>query len=311
MRGAALPLLALLLVGCAPVQPVNIVGPEYPPIYVSIVTHNEQPKSPSGPAYCTDAKYFMRNRDATVDFARMLYTEGVEYNFQSDWDFVTAVLTFDEGTHSTGDKNVLRYLYENLSFEVDPHAHETRYSYADVAHLHEEAGVPVSYLAGGFIALPAFDSKLEYLWEPVEGKQFECEWQARAIWGGGTSGHVNEEDLWISGIWKPRDNEHFAEHSEDAPLPHIGGYMRGWDGLRDLLEHQRNGDLDPTLLYTQTIFARQGDLVKPAFVEDFRSELLSFTEETMEGRIQWIGLNEVLEVWEVEYDCRPNLFAYD
>jgi len=306
-----LAILALLLVGCAPVQPTENASPGYPPIYVSIVTHNEQPKNASAPAYSTDAKRFRSNRDATVEFARMLYTEGVKYNFQSDWDFVAAVLKYDEGTHSTGDKNVLRYLVENLSFEVDPHAHETRYSYADVAHLHEEAGVPVSYLAGGFIALPASESKLEYLWETVEGRQFDCQWQAKAIWGGGTAGHVNEEELWVSGIWKPEDNEHFTTHSEEAPLPHIGGYMRGWDGLRDLLGNQESGDLDPSLIYTQTVFAGQRDLLNPAFVAEFRSEVRSFAKATAEGRIRWVGLNEVLEIWDTDYNCRPNLFAYD
>lgn len=311
MRSTAFIFAALLLTGCAPTVPTGNTNSEYAPIYVSVVTHNEQPKGPSEPAYSTDHKYFMRNRDATVNFARMLYTEGVKYNFQSDWDFVEGVLKYDEGTHSTGDKNVLRYLVENLSFEVDPHAHETRYTYADVAHLHEEAGVPVSYLAGGLLAMPPEKSKLEYLWEPICGRQFDCQWQAQAIWGGGTSGHVNEEDLWISGIWRPQDNEHFTTHSDDAPVPHIGGYMRGWYGLRDLIEHQENGDLDPALIYTQTIFARQGDLVKPAFAEEFKDEIQSFSQETADGRIRWVGLNEVLEIWETEYDCRPNLFAYN
>ena len=311
MRSTAFIFAALLLTGCAPTVPTGNTNSEYAPIYVSVVTHNEQPKGPSEPAYSTDPKYFMRNRDATVDFARMLYTEGVKYNFQSDWDFVEGVLKYDEGTHSTGDKNVLRYLVENLSFEVDPHAHETRYTYADVAHLHEEAGVPVSYLAGGLLAMPPEKSKLEYLWEPICGRQFDCQWQAQAIYGGGTSGHVDEEDLWISGIWRPQDNEHFTTHYDDAPVPHIGGYMRGWDGLRDLTEHQENGDLDSALIYTQTIFARQGDLVKPAFAEEFKAEIQSFSQETADGRIRWVGLNEVLEIWETEYDCRPNLFAYN
>jgi hypothetical protein len=311
MRETAFVLLVLLLAGCAPIVPAGDAYPECAPIYVSIVTHNEQPTSPSAPAYSGDFEYFMRNRDATVNFARMLYTEGVKYNFQSDWDFVVGVLKYDDGTHSTGDKNVLRYLVENLAFEVDPHAHETRYSYADVAYLHQEAGVPASYLAGGLIAMPPENSRLEYLWEPICGSQFDCEWQARAIWGGGTANHTDEEDLWISGIWKPQDNAHFTTHSEDAPIPHIGGYMRGWDGLRDLLEHQRKGDLDPLSVYTQTVFARQSDLVKPAFVEEFRTQIHSFSDETADGRIRWVGLNEVLDIWETKYDCRPNLFAYN
>jgi len=310
MKAVAFILPLFLLFGCSQVTVSNTLNSDYPPIYVSIVTHNEQPRSQSDPSYSEDPKYFMHNRDATVEFARLLYSEGVKYNFQSDWDFVLGVLKFDQGSHSTGDKNVLRYLAENLGFEVDPHAHETRYSYADVAHLHEEAEVPVSQLAGGFIALPPEDSKLEYLWNPVRGRQFHCEWRAEAVWGGGTSNHLNEEQLWVSGIWKPMDNDHFLTHSEHAPLPHIGGYMRGWDGLRDLLDHQAAGNLDPSMLYTQTVFVPQRELARPEYVDQFRAELSAITDEIADGRVRWVGLSEVLRIWEEEYDCAPNQFSY-
>ena len=310
MKALVSMLLLCLVWGCAEAVPPVDLTAEYPPIHVSIVTHNEQPRNPASPAYSEDRKYFMHNRDATVEFARLLHSQGITYNFQSDWDFVLGVLKFDHGSHSTGDKNVLRYLVENLSFEVDPHAHETRYSYADVAHLHAEAGVPVSQLAGGFIALPSEDSKLEHLWKPVQGRQFHCEWRAEAIWGGGTANHLDEQQLWVSGIWKPMDNEHFLTHSEHAPLPHIGGYMRGWDGLRDLLDHQAAGDLDPSMLYTQTIFVPQRELARPEYLDQFRAELSSITSEIAEGRVRWVGLNEVLRIWEEEYDCVPNQFSY-
>ncbi len=311
MRHLGITLLLLLLaVACAPRAPATDTSPGVAPVYVSIVCHNEQPKNATAIAYSEDREYFLQNRNATVEFARMLHSEGVAFNFQSDWDFVLGVLKFDEGSHSTGDKNVLCYLVQNLDFEVDPHAHETRFTYADVAHLHEQAGVPVSHLAGGFIALPPEDSKLEHLCHGISGQQFECEWQAEVIWGAGTSGHQNEEDLWISGIWKPKDAGHFTEHDDSAPLPHIGGYMKGWDGLRDLLEHQRNGELDSAKLYTQTVFVRQGEMLKPAYVEEFLHELRSFSEETEQGLIRWVGLNEVVDIWKDKYGSEPNMFPY-
>jgi hypothetical protein len=280
------------------------------PIYVSIVCHNEEPRSASVVAYSENQSYFMRNRDATVEFARMLHREGVKFNFQSDWDFVTGVLHFDCGSHSTGNKNVLQYLVYNLGFEVDPHAHEKRYNYADVAHLHEGAGVPVSCLAGGLIASPPRDSKLEYLWRPLKGAQFDCTWQAEAIWGGATANHINEEPLWLSGVWKPQDNAHFATHDEDAPLPHIGGYKTDWDGLHNLMARQSRGELDSSKIHTQTIFVRQGDLLNRAHVTAFRDEILALRQATEAGLVRWVGLNEVLRVWEEEYDSQPNLLPY-
>jgi len=306
----ALLLFAIFLAGCAPTAPSGDISHDVAPIYVSIVCHNEEPSNATAVAYSEDREYFMLNRDATVEFARMLHSEGVTFNFQPDWDFALGVLNFDQGSHSTGNKNVLRYLVYNLAFEVDPHAHENQYNYADVAHLHEQAGAPVSHLAGGLLALPSENSKLEYLWSPLRGAQFDCAWKAEAVWGGGTADHVNEEALWISGIWKPQDNAHFTTHDEGAPLPHIGGYKDGWDGLRNLLQHQEEGGLDASRIYTQSIFVRQADLLDPAFVLAFKDEIRSFSEKTEAGLLRWVGLNEVLDIWETEYDCRPNLFRY-
>ena len=286
-------------------------SPSVAPVQVSIVCHNEEPKNATMPAYSEDPAYFLRNREATIEFARMLHDENVMFNFQSDWDFVTGVLEYDQGSHSTGDKNVLCYLVQNLGFEVDPHAHEKRYTYADVAFLHAEAGVPVSHLAGGFVAYPPKDSKLEYFRDELCGRQLDCTWSAEVLWGGSTSGHINEEDLWISGIWKPKDNVHFLQHDDAAPLPHVGGYQSKWEGLANLLEHQRNGDLDATKIYTQTVFVRQSDILRSEFRQEFQTKLQSLREQTAQGLIRWVGLKEVTNIWEVEYGSEPNMYAYN
>ncbi|MBN1856985.1 MAG: hypothetical protein JW846_08545 [Dehalococcoidia bacterium] len=313
LRILALTQLVLLLgtsTSCASSASSPTVSPSVAPIHVSIVCHNEEPRNAAAPAYAEDQAYFLRNREATIEFARMLHDQDVMFNFQSDWDFVKGELKYDRGSHSTGDKNVLRYLVQNLGFEVDPHAHEKRYTYADVAFLHGEAGVPVSHLAGGFVAYPPSDSKLEYFRQELCGQQHDCTWSAEALWGGSTSGHVNEEELWISGIWKPMDNTHFLEHDDDAPLPHIGGYRSNWDGLANLLEHQRNGDLEAARIYTQTIFVRQADMLRPQFLQEFKTEIQSLQNETSQGLIRWVGLNELLAIWEDEYAGNPNMYAY-
>ena len=147
MKALVIVVLLASLAGCSPALPDGGQGLTTAPIYVSIVCHNEQPKSAAAVAYSEDERYFMRNGDATVEFARMLNHEGVKLNFQSDWDFILGVLRFDHGSHSTGNKNVLQFLVRILWFEVDPHAHEKRYNYADVEHLHEEAGVCPSHVA--------------------------------------------------------------------------------------------------------------------------------------------------------------------
>jgi hypothetical protein len=55
---------------------------------------------------------------------------------------------------------------------------------------------------------------------------------------------------------------------------------------------------------------RQADLLDPAFMLAFKDEIRSFNEKTEAGLLRWVGLNEVLDIWGTEYDCRPNLFQY-
>jgi len=279
-----------------------------PPIYVSIVAHIEE-----NPNRVNNESLFWRNREAIVNFADMLYAEGVTLNFQSDWSLLLAAKMYDNGTPSTNGKNFLRYLKEDLGFEVDPHAHETQYNYADVAYLIEELGVPASRIAGGLIAYPPERSQTEYFRKTLTGWKYpDYAWKAEALWGGSTPGHRNEEELWISGIWKPKDNEHFLEHDENAPLPHIGGYQTSWEALENLLQKQQNGELESGKIYTKTIIVRQRDTLfpNPDFIQDFQRNIRRFSEYVDRGLIKWAGLAEVLEIWRTEYNSEPNLYSY-
>ena len=280
-----------------------------PPIHVSIVMHNEEP--PGNPDFVNNPAIFWAQRDSVVAFAQMLAAEGVAFNYQSDWNFLLAAVLYDTGTPSTNHKNLLRYLREDLSFEVDPHAHETQYNYADVARLLDSLGVAPSAIAGGFIADPPEDSKLEYLWQPLIGAIYpDYTWQAAVLWGGATTQHQGEEHLWTSGIWKPRDNEHFLEHDAAAPLPHIGGYHSNWEGFRNLLARQQAGELDSTRIHTQTIMVPQCQLMSPGYIADFREEIRGLLGSTQAGLIQWVGLGEVIGIWEDTYGSQPNLLPY-
>jgi len=50
---------------------------------------------------------------------------------------------------------------------------------------------------------------------------------------------------------------------------------------------------------------------KPALAEGFRTAIRSLSEETADGRIRRVGLNEPLETWGAEYNFRPNLLDYN
>ena len=153
---------AIVVLGLLPpmaCQDYGLTG-QIPPIYVSIVIHNEETAH-----YESDPQRFVEERTALVAFADMLATNGAMLNWQSDWTFLRATQLYDKGGH-TGGLNIVEYI-DSLNFEVDPHAHESNFNYADVAYLIETLGVAPSGVAGGFIAWPPEDSLLERFWQPI------------------------------------------------------------------------------------------------------------------------------------------------
>ncbi len=292
-------------------NPSNTTGTSSPVIYVSVVTHNEEPLSGQYPDFVSSEAEFQRQREALVNFAKMLNEEGVEYNYQSDWNFLLAATMYDKGASSTNGKNFLRYLKEDLGFEIDPHAHETQYNYADVAYLINQLGVAPSHTVGGFLASPPEQSKAEYFRQSLKGVKYrDYSWKAEILWGGGAYLHQDDEELLVSGVWKPKGNENFLVHDGNAPLPNVGGYKTNWQGLNDLLEKQENGELEEGKIYTQTIFAGQIDMIKSGYIEDFRQEIQGLSEYTNAGLIKWVGLKEVADIWKSEYNSEPNIYAY-
>jgi len=266
--------------------------------------HNEEPLSGLYPDFVNDEPAFWQHRNALAQFVDMLHDHDVMFNYQSDWNFLMAAGMYDTGTPDTDGKNIVRYI-KDLGFEVDPHAHESQYNYADVAYLIEALGVTPSHTAGGLIADPPQDSKLEYLWQPLTATLSPTyTWQAEILWGGATSLHQNEEALWISGVWKPKDNEHFSEHDTAAPLPHVGGYGRDCDRL---IQKQQNGELEADRIHTCTMFVGQNWLSMPGFTPQFAQQIQALDAA---GDIRWVGLAEVIEIWQTEYDSEPNILRY-
>lgn len=283
---------------------------EYPVVYVSVFTHAEQ-KNSYTPDFTTDEDAFWEQRQLVVDFAQMLYEKGVAYNYQSDWNFLEAALKFDDGTEETNGKNFLQYLSEDLGVDVDPHNHtgQSEYNYADVAYLISELGVEPTGVVGGYLVLPVEDSALESLWEPVEGAVYDFTWTPEILWGGGTEGHVNDESLQVSGVWRPQDAEHWTTHDPEAPLAVVGNYADGWDGLDTLLDKQEDGTLEQGKMYTISIDAHQ-KLLSEDFIEEFAEQIDHYQEYANEGRLVWSSITDTYETWVVQYDETPSQYFY-
>ncbi len=283
---------------------------EKPVIYVSVVSHNEEPDFKTHPDFTTDNDSYESYRDAAVDFATMLKANGVKYNFQSDWNFLKAEMEHGTEFSNTGGKNLLKWLVEDQDFEVNPHAHESKYSYADVAYLMKELGVTPAKIVGGFIATPSSSSKLEEYQDLVQGIQYDTSWEPDALWGPASGNHTDDSDLWVSGIWRPAGKSNFYE-DDSSMKPLIGGYSTDWDGLDDLLEKRENGELDPDRMYTITLMTDQVDSTDPDFIDEFESEIKAHQSYTESGAIEWVTLGEALDIWERDFDSNPTIYSYN
>src|SRR6185503_13633318 len=125
---------------------------------VVLFTHIED-SSPGG-TLGTDQNRasFATLRAKLIEMAERSAAHDLPWVLQPDWKFLEAAKLYEDATAttSTGGKNVLRYLHEDLGLAIDPHSHESGgYNYTDVAFLLDELGVGGSTVIGGHIWDPS------------------------------------------------------------------------------------------------------------------------------------------------------------
>lgn len=289
------------------IEGMTALPPE--PVYVSIVMHNEEPNPPLFPDYLADESLFWSSRAALIEYSLLLHGLGVSLNWQSDWNFLQAVMGFDGGTSSTNGKNVVQWLREDLGFSVDPHAHETVYNYADVAYLMDALGGEPSGVVGGLVVDPPDDSVLEHFFGPIVGEQYPSyTWQPEILWGGGTKNHLAEYEVMVSGIWKPKDVDNYLVHDAGGPIPHVGKYKAEWSGLNVLLEKSERNWLRRGRMHTLTI--GDGLIVfglEPTFLNDQEQYFKTYLKR---DDVVFVTLEEAVEIWQQQYNSQGHAISW-
>jgi hypothetical protein len=310
-------LLLLVLFFLTSCSTPTVTDQDYPTIYVAIVMHNEEPyhiidglqKSNGWPDYTKDQIAFQEERENLLLLSKMFKEEKVSFNFQSDWNFLEAMLLYDNGK-DTNNKNLIKYMHENLGVSIDPHAHETTYNYADVAALMEELlGYAPSGAVGGFLYYPFEDSMLDYFQEPIPGWLHEYSWQADILWGASTQFHTGPDEK-VSGVWFPKGVENFFE-AGDKGLPYVGGYTKNKNGVIDLLQKADDGELDPNKIYTVTINILQKNFKTKADIDNMRQDIQDIKKADKNNIINWATLQEIVSDWEIKYTYKENIYFSD
>ena len=281
-----------------------------PPVYLTIITHNEEPLD-GRVDYTADLNYYLQNRDLLKTLAQAITSRGATYNFESDWNYLQAVAMYDVGsvTDDTAGKNIVRWMKEDLGVEVDPHAHETQYNYADVAYLIEQLGVTPSKNVGGFLYDPADNSQG---WEQhangVYGWVYPSYfWRADHLWGAGTYQHQGNDDH-SSGIWRPHDRYNFYVDDPNQRLLYIGG-CSSRPGLEQLLSDIETGRAPADGFYTANLAVPPQDWMTQSDIAQLGSYIDSLAPYVAQGRVRWVTLTEMADLWRTQYGSRP--FRYD
>jgi hypothetical protein len=325
-------LLAYLVTGCVGKTPVNpkkqqkastnltpkapqsTPGSLLPPLYLTFISHNEEPGE-IHPDYLADRAFYLRNRENVRQLVIMLKSKGAMLNFQSDWNFLKAVAEFDkdELLANTNGKNIVRWLVEDLGLEADPHAHETLYNYSDVAYLHTLLGVKPSQNVGGFLFDPPDNQQG---WEQhisgVSGKVYpDAFWKPDILWGAATFGHRGNDEC-SYGVWRPQNRYNFTLHDPNQRLINIGGGCIssyglpevGMDGVRKMLDAITNQDVPMDGFYTATIFIPQA-LIDTKMIQVIEKDLDWLESYVREGRVIWSSLTQTAQIWKTSYGGKP------
>lgn len=283
--------------------------PASPPLHLTIVSHNEEPSTRSID-YLASRTGYQRNRELVRQLALVIQSKGATWSFQSDWNFLQAVAAYDTGAvvRNTNGKNILRWMVEDLGFEVSPHAHESKYNYADVAYLVEQLGLPRNTVVGGFLYWPVDNPQG---WEQHENGIFGVKypsffWRADLLWGAATPLHQGEDEE-SYGLWHPKDKFTFTENSATRRLVYIGGGCKSnftgatLDGVQAYLNARTK--LPPDGFYTATIMINQGQLTE-AIVQNVANHLEALRAEVTAGHIVHQTLSQAFAEWRTSYGAR-------
>lgn len=280
-------------------------------LYFNFVSHNEETTQWNG------VPYYTANRTRVINLATYFQTNGITWNLQSDWVYLSNVLTQETPAFiaTTGGKNILRYLYEDLGVEIDPHGHETVYIYPDLVHLMDSIGLPESKVMGGTIydGTNGINSWMN-MSNGENGVIFPWAfWQPDYLWGAGTPGHTNDPKYF--GVWNPEDTTNFLTHNTSQHIRYLatGCAIKVKDTsvvvnvvnqIRDVIEYVEDQTYPANGFYMQTIFFQQGALNNAAFYNKVVEIADSVDQLVATGHGQWKTLKQMYILWETAYSSQ-------
>ncbi len=283
------------------------------PLKLYWVSHNEDIA-----AYYNNQNNYMNARNGLVNFVNMVDAKNASYNHGSDHVFPRAVVRWDSGAvmNNTNNKNIMRWMVEDMGVECDPHAHETTYNYADVAYLFTQCGVTPTNTMSGFLYNQTQNGHdwTDYQ-NGVSGDSFPFfTWYPQILWGAATPMHV--ADPLDFGAWKPQDTANFFVHTPANTLTLCGtgckikveststvsGILAQ---IRATINAIQNGTLPAGHLYQQEIFFGEGSVNQPWFLPMVTEITDSINLWIASGQAEWRSISQIIGDWNTVYGAQP------
>lgn len=256
-----------------------------PPAYVVLFTHIED-NTPMGELGTAESRQsYLLWRDRLIGVARLFQKHQVRWVLEPDWKFLIAALMYEDSALQarTNHKNLLRFLKEDLNVAIDPHSHENGgYNYTDVAHLLDSLGVGGSTVVGGHVWDPSLPQFAE--WDrfrvPQPGAKYPWAWwRGDILMGSATPSHVN--DPIVSGVWRPKDRDHFFEDDSLGNIVCVGQYKNAkgqyksyLQSVMELIDLYANAQVPPQYMLTTSKHVSPGDITAPFGLQNIEDSLL-------------------------------------
>jgi hypothetical protein len=354
LRGVAIVALVLRLL-CNTAAPANAQIRPTPttatlsrtPLYITFNTHNEEhdysgrtalstaSRLPSAPISYEDRATFLTLRALVKEMADTVRSKGAKWDWQSDWRFLKGALAHDPQDVSTNRKNLVKWLAEDNggAIEVDAHAHENDYNYADVAYLFDQLGVTVSPVVGGFTYNHRQGTNggrdAGYTWDSLarglQGRMYPSKiWTPTVLWGGASGtgfGTSHANDLRTLGIWKPQSMSNFFVHVSSNSLTLLGnGYPTIVDSTSTIdatvnsvvavLDSIQRGLYPAGKFYSMTIDIHQKYYTSRGYIAKIAQIIDRLQPYASTGRLVWATHLEKVAVWQTRYASEPNFYPY-
>lgn len=288
---------------------VNHPSSPQPLVYVAIFTHSEDPHHRETPDYSRDKAAYVASRAALLQFAGMLEARKASWNWQSDWNFLNGVIQYEiNGADPallsvTKNKNIVRYLKEDLGVEIDPHSHENDgYNYADVAYLMEQCGVAPSPVVGGHIYDTAAASYQNWprFNSGINGMRYPSYfWKPALLMGAGTPNHTR--DPVATGLWRPL-NPAIYFTTGGSGMAAFGNWDNDTTQLGALVARVESGELSRSAMWTAGYSFNQSDMVKPGFLQNTIAPALDrLTAFRDQGKVRFVRFEEALQIWSTTF----------